>query len=166
MEWQDINCTFLPTTLSFALILVPLICITGRQNHSESSFCLSFWRVCHCLSLHTLGMLKRKHLCPLCHHILLPQTLLRYYHGLQPQFSSQLSLFLWLEANPLKSIFACPWLQWLNFYLISFSYSSFLLFKSWLLSKMGEEVVLRLWMLILPAGCKDIVAQSLTWDLH
>lgn len=35
---------------------------------------------------------------------LLPQQLLRFNQELQAQFSSQISLFLWLEASPLKSI--------------------------------------------------------------
>lgn len=56
----------------------------------------------------------------------------------QQQFPPQPSLFLWLEASPLKSISLA--LTPVAKFLFDFFFSFVLLFKSWLPSKMGGEM--------------------------
>lgn len=70
----------------------------------------------------TLGVLKNEPQRSAPRYVHLPQQLLWFYrdyeHSLLPGFPGSVA---W--SQPFKINFACPWLQWLNFYLISISYS-------------------------------------------
>ena len=65
-----------------------------------------------------------KHFCPRSHYRPLPPRWLRFN---QQQVSTSTLFASMAGSQPFKINFTCPWLLWLNFYLISFSHSFFYL---------------------------------------